>query len=284
MKKHLLLGLLVVLLSCISAAAQQSKPQPLTFWYEYVINPGKEDDFIDLVKTVGQPVRDKLMADGVVLGWGVEVPLLRQPGGATHVIWYAVSDWSGVEKVDSAMRAQIAKFSGGEESKSSAGEKVQKPAGVMDRLREDADMSKTHDYLTRDLVSNETLSMPAGALPYTRYNYVKVRPGRGAEYRKAWEKYNKPVLDKLVADGTLLGFGLSVEEVRTDGDFTHFVWMETKDLASLEKVRNAFAADREHRSEEERTALNELFVGLVDADSSRSEVTRCIMFHVPGAK
>jgi hypothetical protein len=284
MKKRLLLGLLVVLLSCISAAAQQSQPQPLTFWYEYVINPGKEDDFLDLVKTVGQPVRDKLMADGVVLAWGVEVPLLRQPGGATHVIWYAVSDWSGVDKVDSAMRAQIAKMSGGEESKSTATKKVQKSAGMMDRLREDADMSKTHDYLTRDLVSNETSTFPTSIMPYTRYNFVKVRPGRGGDYRKAWEKYNKPVLDKLVADGTLLGYGLSIEEVRTDGDFTHFVWMETKDLASFEKVRNAFTADREHRSEEERSALNDLFLSLVDADASRSEVSRCIMFHVPGAK
>ncbi len=83
---------------------------------------------------------------------------------------------------------------------------------------------------------------------------------------------------------SLLGYGLAVEEVRTDGDFTHFVWMETKDLAGLEKVRNAFNADREHRSEEERNALNDLFLSLVDADASRSEVTRCIMFHVPGAK
>lgn len=154
----------------------------------------------------------------------------------------------------------------------------------MDRLRDDADMSKTRDYLTRDLVSNESASMPAGVMPYTRYNYVKVRTGRGGDYRKAWEKYNKPVFDKLIADGTLLGYGLAVEEVRTDGDFTHFVWMETKDLANLEKVRNAFNADREHRSEEERKALNDLFLSLVDADASRSEVTRCIMFHVPGAK
>lgn len=284
MKKRLFLSLFVVLLSCISAAAQQSRPQPLTFWYEYVINPGKEDDFLDLVKTVGQPVRDKLMADGVVLGWGMEVPLLRQPGAASHVIWYTVSDWSGVEKVDTAMRAQIAKLSGGDESKTPAAKKSQKPVSVMDRLRDDADMSKTRDYLTRDLVTNESSSLPAGVMPYTRYNFVKVKPGKAGDYRKAWEKYNKPVFDKLLADGTILGYGLSVEEVRTEGDFTHYVWIETKDLASLDKVRNTFIADREHRSEEERNALGDLFLSLVDADASRSEVTRAILFHVPGPK
>jgi len=56
-----------MLLSCISCVAQQARPQvqPLTFWYDYTINPGKEDEFMDLVKTVGQLVRDKLMADGL---------------------------------------------------------------------------------------------------------------------------------------------------------------------------------------------------------------------------
>jgi hypothetical protein len=170
MSKRLFFCLFTILLSCISAAAQQATPQPLTFWYEYSIVPGKEDEFMDLVKTVGQPVRDKLMADGVVRAWGVEVPLLRAPGNATHVIWYEVSDWSGIDKVDSAMRAQIAKLSE-DASKSTGGKKGPKPAAsVADRLREIADMTKTHDYLTRDLVSAEAPAAPAGVLPYTRYN------------------------------------------------------------------------------------------------------------------
>ena len=69
MKKRLILCLFAVLSSCISSAAQQAQPQmqPLTFWYEYTVNPGKEDEFMELVKTVGQPVRDKLMADGIVM-------------------------------------------------------------------------------------------------------------------------------------------------------------------------------------------------------------------------
>jgi len=60
--------------------------QPLTFWYEYTVNPGKEAQFLELVKTVGAPVRDKLMADGVVLAWGVHSGFLRAPGNSTHTI------------------------------------------------------------------------------------------------------------------------------------------------------------------------------------------------------
>jgi len=286
MKRRLFLCLLVVLLSCISSAAQQSQPQmqPLTFWYGYTINPGKEDEFLDLVKTVGQPVRDKLMADGVVLAWGVQVSLLRVPGQSTHWIWYAVADYAGIEKVDSAMRAQIAKLND-EAAKSGAAKKGQKPAGsVTARLGEVADMSKVHDYLTRDLVIGLSPSAPAGVLPYSRYNFFKVKPGKGADFRKAWEKYNKPIFDKLLADGVVLAYGLAVEDIRTDGDFTHFVWYDVKDLASLDKVRAAFIADRDRRSQEEQDALTHLFVSLQDADASRSEVARSLIFHVSAPK
>jgi hypothetical protein len=286
MKTRLILCLFLVLLSCISSAAQQSQPQmqPLTFWYGYTINPGKEDEFLDLVKTVGQPVRDKLMADGVVLAWGVQVSLLRVPGNSTHFIWYAVADYAGVEKVDSAMRAQIAKLND-EASKSGVAKKGQKPTtSVTARLGEVADMSKVHDFLTRDLVIGLSSSAPAGVLPYSRYNFFKVKPGKGADFRKAWEKYNKPIFDKLMADGVILAYGLAVEEIRTDGDFTHFVWYDVKDLASFDKVRAAFVADRDRRSQEEQDALTHLFVSLQDADAARSEVGRSLIFHVSTPK
>jgi hypothetical protein len=284
MKKKLLLCLGVVLMSCLTAVAQDAKMQPLTFWYEYTINPGKEAQFLELVKTVGAPVRDKLMADGVVHAWGVEVPLLRS-GGATHIIWYSVDDWSGVEKVDAAMRAQIAKLDE-EAAKGGATKKGGAPAsGVTARMMEIADVTKTRDYLTRDLVFVAGKSeLPAGTLPFTRFNYVKVKPGKGSEFRKNWEKYNKPVLDKLVADGVVLAYGLAVEEVRTDGDFTHFVWYATKDLASLEKVRNAYTADRDKRSQDEQDAITAAFVGVLDVDASRSEVDRSLIFKLGGMK
>jgi hypothetical protein len=286
MKTRPILCLFLVLLSCISSAAQQSQPQmqPLTFWYGFTINPGKEDEFLDLVKTVGQPVRDKLMADGVVLAWGVQVSLLRVPGNSTHFIWYAVTDYAGVDKVDSAMRAQIAKLND-EAGKSGVAKKGQKPTtSVTARLGEVADMSKVHDFLTRDLVIGLSSSAPAGVLPYSRYNFFKVKPGKGADFRKAWEKYNKPIFDKLLADGVVLAYGLAVEEIRTDGDFTHFVWYDVKDLASFDKVRAAFVTDRDRRSQEEQDALTHIFVSLQDADAARSEVCRSLIFHVPTPK
>lgn len=285
MRKRLLFCVLAVLMCAIRSVAQQPQMQPLTFWYEYSVNQGKEEQFLDLVKTVGAPVREKLMADGVVLAWGVITPLLRQPGGPTHTIWYAVSDYAGVEKVDGAMRAQIAKLTE-EASKGGMTKKgATATAGPMAKLAESVDMSKTRDFLTRDIVIGLSSTAPAaGLLPYTRFNFVKVNPGRGPEYRKAWEKYNKPVLDKLMADGVVLAYGLAVEDVRTEGSFTHFTWFDMKDLASMDKIRAAFNADREHRSQEEQDAILHLFASLTDMDASRSEIDHSLIFHVAAMK
>jgi hypothetical protein len=286
MKKKLLLCLAVVLMLCMTTVAQDAKMQPLTFWYEYTVNPGKEAQFVELVKTVGAPVREKLMEEGVVMAWGVQVPLLRTPGGHTHYIWYSVADWSGIEKVDTAMRTQIAKLdeeglkTGTTKKGASTG-----GTGVTGRMMEIADVSKTQDFVTRDLVFVAASGAPpAGLLPYTRYNFVKAKPGKGGEVRKLWEKYNKPVLDKLVADGVIIAYGLAIEDLRTTGEFTHFTWYATKDLGSMEKIRSAYAADRDRRSQEEQDAITEAFAHVLDVDASRSEIGRSIMFHVGAMK
>jgi hypothetical protein len=277
------------MLCCVAASGQQAQPaqpQPLTFYYDYTVVPGKEDEFMKLVNTVGAPVRDKLMADGVILAWGIETPILRYPGGTTHLIWFSVANWAGVEKVLSAMEAQLAKLAADDARDAEAARaKRQTPAmTTAERTRAVFDMSKTRDWLVRDIVSNYGPPPAAGVLPFTRYNFVKVKPGKGSEYRRAWEKYNKPVYDKLVADGTVLAFGVSVEEVKTDGDFTHFVWVATPNMAAADKIGPAFAADRARRSEEERDAISELFLSLTEPDKARSVVTRSRIFRTPAAK
>jgi hypothetical protein len=231
-------------------------------------------------------VRDKLMADGVVQAWGVDTPVIRVPENATHMVWYMVADYAGVEKVESAMNEQIAKLNGDGAKGSSAGKKGAVPAGgPTAQVLAITDFAKTHDYLTRAIVSGfSNQRPPAGTLPCSRYSFVKVKPGKGAEYRKAWERYNKPVLDKMVADGTIMAYALVVEEVRTDGDFTHYTWIATKDLASQDQARAAFLADREKRSAEEQEAITKLFTELTDPDANRTQLNRSLIFHLPSEK
>ena len=277
MLKRLSMLLAISLVLCLSLVAQQAQPpQPLTLWHDFTVQPGEEGQFMVLANTVGVPVLDKLMAEGVVLAWGIEVPILRMPGQPTHMVWITVNDWAGLGKVQNGIEAQFAKLAA-EEAKARTKTTAQ-------RMKEVFDHTKTRDWLTRDLVSGYGNKMPPNPLPYGRYFFAKVKPGKGAEYRKAWEKYIKPVLDKLTADGVILAWGLGVEEVRTEGSFTHFSWVATADMGDWDKIRAAFIADREHRSEEERNAISRAFEHLTDADAARGLVTRSIMFHVPAPK
>lgn len=282
--RKLLLVSLTLLLLCSAAArnlqAQQPSPTPgpLTFYYDYSVFPGKEEELQILINTVGAPVRDKLLAEGVILAWGVETPLLRYPGGTTHLIWFTVANYAGVEKVLSAMEAQLAKLATAE-AQAARGNK--KPAmTTAERGRAVFDGTKTRDWLIRDLVAGYGPPPKAGVLPYTRYNFNKVKPGKGADYRRTWEKYNKPVFDKLVADGVVLAYGLAAEDVKTDGDWTHFVWIATATLADADKVGAAFAADRARRSEKERNEITQDFLDATEPDKARSMVTRSRIFKI----
>jgi hypothetical protein len=287
MRKRFLLPLMLLLV-CSAALGQQtqSQPQSLTFYYDYTVRPGQEEEFMTLVKTVGAPVRDKLMADGVVLAWGIETPVLRYPGGTTHLIWFSVANWSGVEKVLSAMEAQLQKLAAedAKRTESAHASNQKSPMTTAERQAAVFDMSKTRDWLARDLVANYGPAPAASVLPVTRYNFIKVKPGMTAEYRRTWEKYNKPVFDKLIADGALLAYGLATEEVKTDGDFTHFVWMAAADMSGMDKIAAAFAADRARRTDAEQASIAELFASVTEPDKARSVVTRSRIFRLPPAK
>ncbi len=286
MRKIILVSLTMLAFCCVAALGQQAQPQPLTFYYDYSVVPGKEEEFMKLVNTVGAPVRDKLMADGVVMAWGIETPILRFPGGTTHLIWFSVANWAGVEQVLNGMEAQLAKLAAEDAKAADAARAKRQTPGITtaERSRAVFDVSKTRDWLTRDLVSNYGPPPAAGALPFVRYNFIKVKPGKGGDYRRTWEKYNKPVYDKLVADGVVMAYGLAAEEVKTDGEFTHFVWIATASMAAADKIGPAFTAERAKRSEEERNAITEAFLSVTEPDKARSMVTRSRIFRVAPQK
>ena len=95
--RKLILVSLTLLLLCSAAStdvkAQQPTPTPgaLTFYYDYSVFPGKEDELMTLINTVGAPVRDKLMAEASS-GLGRELPSCYPAD--THLILFSVANWA----------------------------------------------------------------------------------------------------------------------------------------------------------------------------------------------
>lgn len=285
MRTRVFLALALAMLCCGTAAAQQ--PQPVSLISDYTVRAGKEEDFMTLVKTVGAPVRDKLMAEGVIFGWGIDVPVMRMPGQPTHSIWYTVADWASVQKVQTAMAARLAELA--EQDKKAADEARKKgqkaPMSTADRIQEALDSSKTRDWLFRDIAAKfSSAAPPAGMLPFTRVYLITVKPGKATEWRAAFDKYIKPTLDQLTDQDAINGWGLGVEEVKTTNDFTHFAYVSYKDLSAVDKQRDAFVALTGKRSAEENDQIGRAFNETSDATAARSFVLRATIFKVAPPK
>lgn len=76
-----------------------------------------------------------------------------------------------------------------------------------------------------------------------RITYVaefQIRWGQGSEHIGLTRKYDKPMLDGLFADGTVLDWGEDVAIMKREGIATHRVWVSTPDYTSMEKVIAGF--------------------------------------------
>ena len=118
---------------------------------------------------------------------------------------------------------------------------------------------------------------PPAAWPYRTYSGVKVKPGKGSEWLKLFEKYNKPVLDKLVADGAIYGYGVDVEDFHTEDPGWRWVWVVTTNLAAFDKIDASFDAANEKRSEAERAAIAEQFSRVTEASAHRDYLFRTVV-------
>ena len=280
---------LVVILAALfaTAVAAQQPVQPVTYVAEFHVKPEKAEQFLELVKKYDQPIFEKLLAEGAVLAWGVDIPMLHQPGGATHSFWWTSADLAAFDKVFAALEAQEKKILEEDKKAAEAARKAGKkaPKTFLESFLETIDLSKHKDYLLRDAVTGSGSAQPAsGSMPYTLISLVTVLPGKGDEYRRLWEEYNKPVYDKLAAEGALYGYALGTEEAKSTDLFTHYVVVSMPNLAAREKVRAAFRADRAARTPAERSMISGSFQAVVDESAGRTIILRSVIFQTAAPK
>jgi hypothetical protein len=210
---------------------------------------------------------------------------MRAPGQPTHSVWYDVAGWDGVEKVMAGMDAKLKELTAADKKAADeARRRGQKaPMSVTERIEATFDMEKTRDWIFRNLYVKFSSAPPAaGGSPVSRIFLVTTKPGKAAEWRAAFDKYFKPILDAAVDDGTIGAWGLGVEEVRTAGEFTHFAWVGYPSMAAMEKLRNNIIAMTAKRSAEENDHINDVFTETSDATAARSFLLRPIIFKMGG--
>lgn len=262
-----LLSVLTVALLLASAAVAQDMEEmkPVSYLAEFEIHPAKTQAFIDLVKKYDKPVLDRLMTEGAVLAWGLDTTVIHREGGSNFLFWFVTADYAGMDTTFAELEKLEASI----------------PPEDMAKFMDSVDLKKHHDHILRAIHLNVSPTPPTGRV-YTNYSSVRVKPGQGSAYLELYKKYTAPVLDGLVADGTIYGYGLDREDFHTEAPQWRFIWIVVPNLAAFDKVDAAFETAREALSRAERSIMENQFREKTEPGEHRDYFFRSVL--TPGGE
>ena len=236
----------------------QSKPQPLTSVAMFKVTPDKMSAFMDVMKLF-PPALDKLIAAGTIDAYGVDSDVLHGEGPNVE-FWITAPNFTAIDAAEKAVESVI----------TANPDKFKAAWGL-------TDFASHRDLIVRSLESNHG-KVPAGALPVTDFDMQKLKPGRGASARMLFNHFEKPVLDKLVADGTIHGYSLDVEAVHTSEPGTMWLVITMPNLGTRDKIRAAFNAANEKMKDYEREAIDKIYDDTFDSRAHRDFISQALIF------
>ena len=137
--------------------------------------------------------------------------------------------------------------------------------------------------LTSVLVVTAMLLLPTlvaaqeGPMPLTWVGMFKVKAGAEPQFEKAFEKYDKPLFDQLVADGKATGWGFGYE-LAGPGGYDYVLWITMPGWAAMGTVEAAFDARYGEMSEEELAAMFEDWNSAVEHGTEKFQLLRHTVF------
>ncbi|HEX4489294.1 MAG TPA: hypothetical protein VH088_23675 [Terriglobales bacterium] len=207
---------LCILALCLvpaSLLAQTSKP-PIYTYVAFWDVPRAQWPEVAKGLPAEKSAMDKLVADGTLIGYGAFDTLLHQENGATHGTWFTASSEGNILKALEFVYKQPALVGAGYQA-----------------------ASKHFDQLfTSETYGAKSGSVNNGYLSVSRWQF---KPGSMHKFMEMTNKTIVPVLDKLVADGTLLSYGEMTEDYHTQGMGVLYEYFSVPDAASMDKVSKA---------------------------------------------
>ena len=211
--------LLVVCFTAVTPGLAQApageKPPVYLYSAEWVVPRAQWAD-MDKLADADKPVLDKLVADGTLVGYGAWSNLMHQAGAPTHGTWFSATSEGKLLKALEAIYAQPLL--------------VGAPA---------QGASKHWDYFLTASVYGSKPGASGGYLTWSRWEF---QPGQMRSYMELVKKTFVPMLDKLLAEGTITSYGELTEDYHTEKMGVVFEYFTVPDAASLDKANDAFEA------------------------------------------
>jgi hypothetical protein len=242
--------LLAPVLATQLAVAQQQDQTVYTYVSQFRVPAAKRGDFAFQFNQYAKPVLDRLLADGAILNWGRSAPVVHTANGMTDTVWWCANQVSGAVKV----LEEVAK--------------AKMPPSVAE-AHQDA-LLQSMIFKTRES------SATSGYLYVSDWTF---QTGKAGAWMDAFDKYDKPVYEGLLASGDILGYGVNFEFVHTADPRSRSVWVLVENAESADKVTAAMAAARSVRTPSERTAFEQTNAEILVPDAHRDSLDTVVEFH-----
>jgi hypothetical protein len=169
----------------------------------------------DMTKVDDQdkPLLDKLVADGTLIGYGAYTNLIHQEGEPTHGSWFSATSEGNILKALEAIYAHPGSVSA----------PVQGASKHWDQI------------LTGDVYN----SKPGATTGYLTWSRWEVKPGAMRGYTELTKKVFVPVLEKLLAEGSITSYGQLTEDYHQQKVGTVFEYFTVPDAESMDKANKA---------------------------------------------
>lgn len=226
MRKVGWIALTVVALCSLPAAAQQDERGPITWLAFSHVKPGKTEDAVELALEQ-EELMDRLVAEDTVLSWGLGTPINHNPGDTWNFVeWVTVGSWSDIDAWAGAVMARMNAAS--EEERAEMNERFQ---------RIYVDGSHFDEVVRHAVFGGNDEAVP-------RYFYVadfRAKAGRGRDMVEFFKDGVVPLLEPMVADGTLTSYGVASPELHIVADWTHRFWYGLPSLGAIDTLTKTFA-------------------------------------------
>lgn len=190
--------------------------------------------------TVGS-ILDKALADGTIIGYGVDVNLVHQPDAETHDTWWSSMSLAGLVKVQEKITA-----SDGNTSATIASATKHWDSVYVSRYY-NYKSGYYYDGCTHVSVFKLKESAPREELNTLARNVIV------------------PVLEKQMADGALLGYQIDTLAIHTQAPGTFWIVYLTPDPEGLDTVEQAI---------HDNIKTNEAFVNMTDETGRRDHLMK----------
>ena len=240
------LGFLILAGSMSPALAETDAPDPYTSVAEWTIARDQWQGYSDWAMRNHKPILERLAADGTLIDWGFFETYIHTESGSTHGVWWSSASFAGIEKT----RAELLKA-------------PSHPAAAA---------GAHHDYLFRSRMGASRSGAISGG--FLSVNVQELRPGQGKDWSALWERTSKPVLDDLLAQGTIASYAVQAEDSHTQSSALRWLVTISPSAAAEDQVEAAFDAAISQRSEAEREAFGRLMRDLTVPESHRDYLAR----------